>query len=94
MCKNYLSVTSNAVRSKSGGGARDGGDDFAVRSGGGGAVLLLFTICLVLLQILLPLVNGSRIQRDEKDEKLPQPYPILLLPLPSELRDGVRNVRT
>lgn len=29
--------------------------------------------------------------RDEKDEKLPQSYPTLLLPLPSELRDGVRN---
>lgn len=45
MCKNYLSVTSNAVRSRSGGGARGGGDNFAIRSGGGGVVLLLFMIC-------------------------------------------------
>ena len=45
MCKNYLSVTSNAVRSRSGGGARGGGDNFAIRSGGGGVVLLPFMIC-------------------------------------------------
>ena len=62
MCKNYLSVTSNAVRSRSGGGARGGGDNFAVRSRSGGgargggdnfavrsggtAVLFLLVICL------------------------------------------------
>ena len=59
MCKNYLSVTSNAVRSRSGGGARGGGNNVAVRSGGT-AVLLLLVICLfVLFQISLPLVNGT-----------------------------------
>ena len=65
MCKNYLSVTSNAVRSTSGGGARGGGDNFAVRSRSGGgargggdnfavrsggtAVLFLLVICLFVL---------------------------------------------
>lgn len=72
MCKNYLSVTSNIVRSRSGGGARGGGAKFAVRSrSGGGArgggdnfaavlLLLLLVICLfVQFQISLPLVNSS-----------------------------------
>lgn len=62
MCKNYLSVTSNIARSRSGGGARGGGENLAVRSGGGGTALLLLLHVIslfVVLQISFPLVNGT-----------------------------------